>query len=162
MDRQFLEFWGNFLLSAAKGHRQVDDMSRWMAQGMKGVQDLNDMFRKVYGLEQAPGSDPDMLTSAQSAFQNGYKTYLEAMGVVPKSDYTALKRQFEALQQQAEEHETTIRNLRMELSECKLSQGDTVRGFQELIQVQSDQFRELTDSFGRFFSGSADDEEKKP
>jgi len=161
MDKQFLEFWGNFLLSAAKGQRQVDELSRWMSQGMKGFQDLNDMFRKFYGLEKPDSADPDMWTSAQSAFRDAYKNYLDSMGVVPKSDYTDLKQQFEALQKKVAEQEKTIRSLRLELSECKLAEGDTLRGFQELIQVQSDQFRELTDSFGQFFTQSAADEKEK-
>jgi len=28
MDRHFLEFWGNFLIKAAKGQKQLEDMSR--------------------------------------------------------------------------------------------------------------------------------------
>jgi len=161
MDTQFLEFWGNLLLSAAKGQRQVDDMSRWMAQGMKGFQDLNAMFLKFYGLEPPDKMDPDLRKTAQASFQNAYTAYLDAMGVVPKSDYTALQKKLEELQKKVSDHEATIRHLRLEISECKLSQGDTVSGFQELIQVQSDQFRELTESFGQFFRGSAADETKK-
>jgi hypothetical protein len=34
-----------------------------------------------------------------------------------------------------------------------MAQGDVLRGFQELIQVQSEQFRELTDSFSRLVTG---------
>ena len=161
MDKQFLEFWGNLLLSAAKGQRQIDEFSRWMSQGMKGFQDFNDMFQKFYGLEDTEAADPDMWTSAQSTFRDAYKAYLDSMGVVPQSDYTDLKQQFEALEKKVSGQEKTIRNLRLELSECKLSEGDTVRGFQELIQVQSDQFQELTDSFSRFFSSAAEDEKKK-
>lgn len=161
MDKQFLEFWGNFLLSAAKGQRQVDEFSRWMSQGMEGFQDLNDMFRKFYRLDDTEAADPDMWTSAQSTFRDAYKAYLDSMGVVPKSEYTDLKQQFEALKEKVSEQEKTIRNLRLELGESKLSEGDTVRGFQELIQVQSDQFRELSDSFSRFFSSAAEDEKEK-
>jgi len=161
MDKQLLEFWGNFLLSAAKGQRQVDEFSRWMSQGMKGFEDLNEMFRKFYGLEKTDAVDPDMWTSAQSTFRDAYKTYLDSMGVVPKSDYADLKEQFEALQKKVAEQEKTIRNLRLDLSESRLSEGDTLRGFQELIQVQSDQFRELTDSFSRFFSSTQEDETEK-
>jgi len=161
MDKQFLEFWGNLLLSAAKGQRQIDDMSRWMAQGMKGFQDLNAMFFKFYGLESPDTADPGLKKTAEASFQKAYRAYLDAMGVVPKSDYTALKKQFDALQTKVADHESTIRNLRLELSESRLSQSDTMRGFQELIQVQSDQFRELTESFGRYFTGAAEETEKK-
>jgi hypothetical protein len=36
MDRHFLEFWGNFLINAAKGQKQMEDMSKWMQQGFEG------------------------------------------------------------------------------------------------------------------------------
>ena len=50
MDRQFLEFWGNFLLSAAKSQKQLEDMTEWMKGGLKGFEELTSLFRKIYGL----------------------------------------------------------------------------------------------------------------
>jgi hypothetical protein len=34
-----------------------------------------------------------------------------------------------------------------------MAQGDVVSGFQELIQVQSEQFQELADRFSRLMTG---------
>jgi hypothetical protein len=34
-----------------------------------------------------------------------------------------------------------------------MAQGDVVRGFQDLIQVQSEQFQELAASISRLFTG---------
>ena len=164
MDKQFLEFWGNFLLSAAKGQRQLDEFSRWMSQGMSGLRGLTDMFRQFYGLgNEGPGDDVDWKT-ARNSFEKAYRAYLDTLGVVPKSDYMALKKQLEALQKKAQDQEAALRKLRFELSESRMAQGDVVRGFQELIQVQSEQFQELTDSVSRFFTGRRTDkvDQKKP
>ncbi len=150
-----MEFWGNFLLAAAKGQRQVDEFSRWLSQGMDGFRDLTAMFRQYYGLgseEPAGGEDKEWKT-ARNAFEKAYKAYLDTLGVVSASDYLALKKQLEALQKKAEDQEAALRKLRLELSESRMAQGDVVRGFQELIQVQSKQFQDLTDSFSRFFAG---------
>ena len=52
MDKQFLEFWGNFMLNAAKSQKQLEDMAEWMKGGFTGFQDLTSMFEKVYGLKE--------------------------------------------------------------------------------------------------------------
>ena len=40
MDKYFMEFWGNFLISAAKGERQLDEMARWIDQDFSGLEDF--------------------------------------------------------------------------------------------------------------------------
>jgi hypothetical protein len=159
VDTHFLEFWGNFLLSAARGQRQVEEFTRWMSQGMSGLGDLNRMFRQFYGLESGKAADEKSWNAARASFEKAYRDYLDVLGVVPQAEYRALLKRFEALQQKTEEQEAAIRRLRLELGESRMAQGDAVRGFQELIQVQSEQFREVADSFSRFFAGRR--EEKK-
>jgi hypothetical protein len=79
---------------------------------------------------------------------------------VPKADYLSLKKEFEALQQKSQEQEAALRKLRLELSQSQLAQGDVVRGFQNLIDVQSRQFSELTESFSRLLTPPSMDEPK--
>jgi len=163
VDKQFLEFWGNLLLSVAQGQRQLDEFSGWMSQGMSGFRDLTVMFRQFYGLGgERTGGDEDW-KSARTSFVKAYSAYLDVLGVVPRSELTALKKRYEELQKTAEDQEAALRKLRLELSESRMAQGDVVRGFQELIQVQSEQFKELADSFSRFFAdrGSNKIERKK-
>lgn len=163
MDEHFLEFWGNFLLSAAKGQRQLDEVSRWMSQGMRGFSELTDMFRQFYGLGSESAANSENWKTACSSFEKAHKAYLDALGAVPKSEYTALKMQLEALRKKVGDQEAALRKIRLELSESRMAQGDVVRGFQQLVQVQSEQFQELTDSFSRFFPGprvDQDDREK--
>ena len=153
MDKHFLEFWGNLLLAAAKGQAQLQDLSHWMDQGMSGSQPLNELFRKFYGVDrQTQAADP-LFETARRAFEEAFRAYLKALGAVPQSDYAVLEKQREALQKITDEQEALIRKLRLELSESRLAQGDVVRGFQELVQVQSEQFQKLTESVGGFFAG---------
>ena len=59
MDSQFLEFWGNYLLAAASGQKQLEDLNRWISQGFSGCDELTAMFNKFYGLEHPCNNDSD-------------------------------------------------------------------------------------------------------
>lgn len=126
---------------------------------MRGLGDLNLMFRQFYGLDSEKPGDEDW-KKARHSFEKAYRAYLDALGVVPKSDYLTVKKQLEALRQKTEEQDAALCKLRLELSESRMAQGDVVRGFQELVQIQSEQFRELTDSFQRFFTGRRSEKEE--
>jgi hypothetical protein len=154
-----LEFWGHFLLSAAKGQRQLDVFSRWMSQGMRGFHDLTAMFREIYGLSTDSALNSENWQAACDSFGKAYRAYLEALDVVPRTEYMALKGQLEESQRKVEELESALRRLRLELSEARMAQGDVARGFQELIRIQTDQFQELTESFSRLFSIRRPDQE---
>jgi hypothetical protein len=160
MDKQFLEFWGNLLLSAAAGQRQVEEFTRWMQKGMRGFAEMEALFRRAYGFSGEEKNDAPGIKSARAAFEQAYRTYLGALGVVPKADHLSLKKEFEALQQKSQEQEAALRKLRLELSQSQLAQGDVVRGFQNLIDVQSRQFSELTESFSRLLTPPSMDEPK--
>jgi dTDP-4-amino-4,6-dideoxygalactose transaminase len=66
MDRQFLEFWGNYLLAAAKGQKQLEDLNRWIRRGCSGFEELTAMFKKYYGLQDPRRKD----SAADQAWQN--------------------------------------------------------------------------------------------
>jgi hypothetical protein len=159
MDKHFLEFWGNFMLSAAKGQRQVEEFSRWISQGMTGFEHLNAMLGKFYGLGSRDPHAPESWKAVHTSFEKAYRDYLNVLGLVPKMEYADLEKRLAKLREEIEERDDVIRKLRLELSASRMSQGDVVRGFQGLVQVQSEQFQKLTESFNRFFSG--DQIEKK-
>lgn len=155
MDRHFLEFWGNFLINAAKGQKQLEDMSKWMQQGFEGFDELTGMFKKFYGLEHMDKDTPAYMETwkeASEKFQESFKDYLRLMGVVPKDKHLALVKKYEELKEKVAAQEETINNLRMLLEEKKAeTQGELVQGFQEIIEKQSEQFQETMETFGRFF-----------
>ena len=155
MDRHFLEFWGNFLINAAKGQKQLEDISKWMQQGFKGFDELNDLFRKFYGLDHLEKDTSGYMETwkrASENFQKSFRDYLSLMGVVPKEEHLALVKKYEELKEKIDAQEETIKNLRVLLEEKKgETQGELVKGFQEIIEKQSEQFQEAMETFGRFF-----------
>ena len=155
MDKHFLEFWGNFLINAAKGQKQMEDMSKWMQQGFEGFDDLTGMFKKFYGLEHIEKDTPAYMETwkeASEKFQESFKDYLRLMGVVPKDEHLALVKKYEDLKEKLAAHEETIKHLRMLLEEKKVeTQGELVQGFQEIIEKQSKQFQETMETLNRFF-----------
>jgi hypothetical protein len=146
MDRHFLEFWGNYLLAAAKGQKQLEDLNHWIRQGFSGSEELTAMLKKFYGLEQPRRQDPDATRAWQKAaadFRSSLNAYLNLMGLVPKDKYQALEQKYAALQKKAAEQEDTIKALRKLLAEEGTYQGDTVKVFQDLVIKQSDAFETL-------------------
>jgi uncharacterized coiled-coil protein SlyX len=149
MDRQFLEFWGNYLLAAAKGQQQLEDLNRWISQGFSGFEELTAMFNKFYGLEHPPQKNSDSAKAWENAaagFRNSFNAYLDLMGVVPRDKYQALEQKCAALQKKVADQDETIKILRSLLTEEGTYQGETVKVFQNLVNKQSDAFETLMES----------------
>lgn len=155
MDRQFLEFLGSFFLNAAQGQKQLEDMTRWISGGFSGFDDLTRMFRKFYGLNALPLASPDYAKAWEKASENFKKSYhewLNLMNVIPKSEYNALKKKCEALEEKVATQDETIQDLRGLLSEKGLPYAEAVKGFTEMMEQQGNQFQELMDSMGKVFT----------
>jgi len=155
IDKQFLEFWGYFMINAAKGQGQLEEMAKWMGQGFSGFENLTAMFGKFYGLDRLPADTPDYLKAWKEAaenFQKSFKDYLSLMGVVPRDEHLKLVKKYEDMKKRVADQEETIKNLRMLLdARGTADQAEVVKSFQDLMNKQSEQFQELTDSFGQFF-----------
>ncbi len=146
MDRQFLEFWGNYLLAAAKGQKQLEDLNQWICQGFSGFEELSALFKKFYGLEHPPQKNSDSAKAWENAvagFRDSFNAYLDLMGVVPRDKYLALEQKCASLQNKAADQEATIKVLRSLLSEEGTYQGETVKVFQDLVNKQTDAFESL-------------------
>jgi hypothetical protein len=154
MDKQFLEFWGNYFINAAKGQKQLEDMAQWMGQGLKGFEYLTTLFRKSYGLDRLNEASPDyfkLWKKAEADYRESFKSYLSLFGVVPKDEHLALVKKYEELKEKAASQEETIKHLRMLMAEKVVDQGEAIKGFQDLMSQQTAQFRELTNSFAKAF-----------
>ena len=161
MDEKYLEFLGNFFLSAAKAQKQMDDLMLMSKQGFKGFEDMSAMFRRFYGLDKMEKDAPEYMKTWEKAseeFQKSFKEYLNMMGVVPKEDYIALVKRYEELKKRVQDQEETIRHLQMLLSEKGADQGESMKVFQDLMKKQSEQFVEMMDSVGQYFK---EDDKKK-
>ncbi len=156
MDKYFLEFWGNFLLSAARGQEQFKDLSNWMQQGFRGYEELTKLFQKAYGLDRSAEGTPDYLrawVNAQEDFKRSFNGYLALLGVVPRDEHLALIRKYEELKEKVASQEETIRHLRILLAEAKgLDNEGAAQHIDSLIKRQGEQFQKLMDSFRQFVS----------
>jgi len=158
MDRHFLEFWGNYLLAAAKGQKQLEDLNQWIRQGFSGFEELTAMFKKFYGLEQPRREDSEAARAWQNAaaeFRNSFNAYLGLMGLVSKDEYQTLEQKYAALQKKVTDQEETIKTLRKLLSEKGTYQGETVKVFQDLVNQQAEAF----ETFMKSIAAASKDEE---
>ncbi len=152
MDKNFLEFWGNLLINAAKGQRQQEDLTKWVAQGLKGLENFSDMFRKSYGLDGMKEDSPEYLKQWQHAtgeFQKSFKDYLGLMGVVPKEEHLALVQKYEELKERITDQEETIKHLKMLMDQRDSSEEAVTRTFQDLMSGQADEFQKLMKNLGQ-------------
>ena len=154
MDKKFLEFWGTFLLNAAKGQEHLEDMTQWFREGFKGVEQQMSLFRKCYDLDRESESSPnytEMWSKAASDFQNSYKELLGLMGLFPKEEYLTLAEKYEALKEKLASQDETIRHLKMKSTARDFDQGEVVKGFEMLMKNQAEQFQEVMKSFGQLY-----------
>ncbi len=155
MDRHFLEFWGNFLIDAAKQQKQLEDMAQWMHQGFKGFEELTAMFNKFYGLDHLEKDTPSYMETWKRSTENflhSFNDVMGLMGMATASEHTALVKKYEKLKEKAAAQEQTINRLQLLLKgKATESQAELVQGFQDLIEKQSKQFQEAMASFGSFF-----------
>ncbi|MGD8367740.1 MAG: hypothetical protein PVG78_08860 [Desulfobacterales bacterium] len=157
MDSQFLKFWGNFLLQAAEGQKRLDDLTRWMTAGFSGSEELTDLFREAYGLKKSsPTANASMEEWGKAAarFQKAFADYLALFDAVPRSRFEALREEKGRLERKIDEQSRTIQQLRLELGESRAAEGRVLDGFQQLMKVQNEQFRQVSESMNRFFSGA--------
>jgi uncharacterized coiled-coil protein SlyX len=154
MDRQFLEFLGSFFLNAAKGQKQLEDMTRWIGGGLSGFDDLTRMFRKFYGMNELPLASPDYTRAWEKAsenFKQSYHEWLNLMNVIPKSKYQTLEKRCQTLEEKVASQDETIRQLRSLLAEKGLPYADAVKGFTQMMEQQGHQFQELMSCVGKAF-----------
>ncbi|UCF92841.1 MAG: hypothetical protein JSW39_01400 [Desulfobacterales bacterium] len=155
MDPRFLEFLGHFLISAARGQRQVADMCNWMQQGLAGSEELSALFRKIYGLEEPSGADQKDKEQARQDFQQAFRAYMRLLGMVPLAEYEELSANYEKLKAQSAAQEETIRSLKMLLDFQNMDQTQFVQSMQDLITDQNKIFQQMVKNFWEF--GQTDD-----
>ena len=154
MDRKFLEFWGNFLLSAARGQEQVENLNRLASEGFKTFEQQLALFQKFYGLDKKP--DPatpyaEMWTKAAADFMKSYEEFMGLMGMVSREDYEALSKENEGLKKKVEDLEESLRRTKRRAGGRDTDPAEVVKGFEGLMQKQAEQFQALMASYGKLY-----------
>ncbi len=152
MDSEFLKFWGNFLLNAAQGQKQLEQMSTWMKQGFDNFGDIAAMFGQFYGIP--PGSTPAAEDSrpkewetAIKDFQASFANYSRQWGWVPEKEHNNLIKENERLRRRLDEQGEVIEQLRQLLEEKGLGHMEVFQRMQSLAREQNQQFHRFMQNF---------------
>jgi uncharacterized coiled-coil protein SlyX len=146
MDPDFLEFWGNLFINAAKGQRNMAEVHQWISQGLKGFDDLSKMVLAFYGFGGKTAdshSSGDAWVKVSKAFLDSYYEYIKLMGMVPETEYKELARKYEELEKKSAAQKETIEYLKGVLSKRLIDPSNTVESFRELMDKQSDELQRL-------------------
>jgi len=175
MDKNFLELFGNILIGASRGKKQVDEMLRWVQKSVTasatGIYELPAMFKKFYGLDQLSERSTEYKMMAEKAvqdFQNSLKEYVTLLGMIPseqtvsRDEYLNLIRKYEKLKERCADQEETIKHLRMivDLSKEEKVSPDLITGIQDIVKGQTDLFQKVVKNFTGYL-GINDTESKK-
>ncbi len=167
MDKQFLEFWGNMMLSSAKGQQQFDDIMKLFSGNFNEFKDITSTFCKMYGIDPEAQKAPGNLTIWQKAFDEFQKSFGELaimMDLVPRKDYIALSRENQDLKKRLSELEEGIAHQRALLAEKSnaASSGEGLKGFQELINEQAKQYQNFMKNIGNVFEEKSTQPQARP
>lgn len=155
MDSKFLEFYGRFLLNAAQGQKQFEKLSDWINKDFKGFEGMEEMFKSCYGIagpQKDSSHENERFKEATDAFQSSFSSYVKQMGWVPAKEHDDLKNEYGKLQKKMEEQQRIIEQLHNMLGIKKgMGYDEFFQQMQRLGKKQSDQFRDLIQTFGQAF-----------
>jgi len=179
IDSKFLEYWGNLMLNAAQGQKQVEAFQKWLGKSANGLPTLTSVekkskedeafmseFAKVYGTDSLPegaSSYWQMMQNTASGYQASFKKYIRMMGAVPRDEYAMLQEKYESLDKKVSEMEKTIALLQTQLGVKPSEPEGLTQGIKELVAKQGDQFQEIMQSFQKLYrkNGSSSSEKNR-
>jgi hypothetical protein len=157
MNKDFLEFWGNFLLQAAKGQRQLEEAMKWAQLGFESIEEQRDFWNSFGAvkkeIENKPGN-VEIWEKSLEDYRKSYREFVKFFGMVPMEEYQALLKKNEALEKKLAEQKETLPKARSARKETLDVQREIEKGLQELIQKQGEQFKELTGSIAKYYGRS--------
>ena len=163
MDKHFLEFWGNALLNSAKRMEQLENLAKWVDQGMKGFEEMGSLFRTFYGLKGMPeesADDKKKWEKASDDFMTSFIDFLNVFGAVPKKQHLDLLKAYEYQKKTIAEQAQTIGRLKRKLGENGIHEsGEGAASFAKLMEEQAAQFKKTLEAVGAFFQKQNDAKE---
>lgn len=148
MNRQFYEFWGNFFTHVAQGQKQLENMTAWMQSAFAGASDLNELFRRCYGLAPPKADDPQDSRIWQNAvkdFQQALAQQATQWGWVSQTEHQKALDKCSTLEKQVQQQQDTIKELR-DLLDQGLGHTKLFQHLKCALKEQSNQFHALMES----------------
>jgi hypothetical protein len=166
MDKQLLQFLGNFYLNLAKSQEKWEEMSRgnplmeemgkWFSFGLSAanMDNLMKMMKNGSGMKSLDKESLPYMEMFEKISEMGgqaMKEYMNMMGMVPRDEHIKLVKKYELLKEKVLAQEETIEHLRMLLSEKGAGQQEVISEFNHMIKDQSEQFQELMQNVMNFY-----------
>ena len=156
MNSQFLEFFGNYLIQAARWQNQISQLSGGKTPTGMDVSELGRLFKQfcsIGGRQESEFAEyARMWQQAVENFQSVFCPYAKMWGWVPEADYQVLQKKCDLLEKKIRKQDQIISQLRSLLEEKGLGQVEMLQRFQSLIQDQSDEFQTFMQNFGEAFA----------
>jgi len=154
MDAKFLDFWGDIIRQMPAGQYQSVDFSAWMNQGLKGPEEVVQLFRKYYGLQDiAKDSDeyPEFVEKALLEFNRSLGFLFDYLEVVPKKEYLSLEKKYKTLKKKVEDLEAAITHLKLLLKANGAEIEEGIGPLNQMLKSQNEQFLKMMDSMAEFY-----------
>jgi hypothetical protein len=133
MNSQFMEFFGNYLIQAARWQKLVEQTSPGKTPGVMDVTDLGKLFNQIFSLnkpaEPASAEFARMWQQAIENFQSAFCLNASLWGWVPQADYQTLQIKCNALEKITQKQDHTISQLRSLLEEKDWGNLSCFNGF---------------------------------
>jgi hypothetical protein len=154
MNKDFLEFWGNILLQAAKGQRKLEEAEKWARLGFEAMETQRAFWSAFSGTDNGMGKKPgalDVWGKSAEEFSNICRKWARFFGMVPLEEYEELFRQKEALEKKLAEQRKADPKARWTGKRIMSVQRQMQTELQELTRKQGEQFSELMESIRTFY-----------
>jgi len=159
MDANFLEFWGNPLISIARCREQLDDMTCRAHQDFPGADDPSSLLGMTCGLNHfphAPTGKAGLREETLDRFHQSYREHLKLLNVVPRTDYAALQKENDSVERKIVELEGVVGNLRRLLAgKIHAVPGVAMDEFQSTFPDYLEKLQQLMTSFAGVSKGAA-------
>lgn len=139
MDKYFYEFWENQLINLDKGQKQMEDMTRWIMQGLSSFEELSGVSGKFYSMDFWTQETHDYLKAWEMTtqdFQKFFKDYLDLIGLVPRDEHLTLISKYKDLNE-------TISDQQEEISKQKKMVADQKKEIADKKKLVTDQKKEI-------------------
>jgi len=152
MHSQFMEFFGNYLIQAARWQKLAEQSSPSVTPGVMDVAEFGRLFQQACSIdgpaESASAEYSRIWQQAIENFQSVFCPNARMWGWIPQADYQVLQEKCDSLEITIQKKDQIISQLRSLLEEKGLGQIELLQRYQSLIQDQSDEFQMFMKNFG--------------
>jgi uncharacterized coiled-coil protein SlyX len=159
VNAEFMELWGRSMLAAFQGPNQMDMMAGWMQRTFQEATRMHTSLFRMWGLP--PPASPQIpcefnWEQVWEPLMHLQQLSMQWLAMVPKKEYDAQSEKISRLEEKLAEQVRTIEKLQHLAHHTGPGNDELIHQFQGLINEQSRQFKQLTDSVGEFIKTSAE------